>query len=84
MGHLPDSIRGSGSSIINNSGRTARVYAKDNYFGSHVCGSRLSCAAPSKPSNATSATGSLAVATTPDRSPGRRPSTGSLDKVAAC
>lgn len=35
--HLPDSIRGSGSSIINNSGRTARVYAKDNYVGAHVC-----------------------------------------------
>jgi hypothetical protein len=35
--HLPDSIRGSGSSIINNSDRTARVYAKDNYTGSHVC-----------------------------------------------
>ncbi|MFI0901617.1 peptidase inhibitor family I36 protein [Streptomyces sp. NPDC020983] len=35
--HLPDYIRGSGSSIINNSGRTARVYAKDNYTGSHVC-----------------------------------------------
>lgn len=35
--HLPDSIRGAGSSVINNSGRTARVYAKDNYTGSHVC-----------------------------------------------
>jgi hypothetical protein len=35
--HLPDYIRGKGSSVINNSGRTARVYAKDNYFGSHVC-----------------------------------------------
>ncbi|MFJ1930364.1 MULTISPECIES: peptidase inhibitor family I36 protein [unclassified Streptomyces] len=35
--HLPDSIRGAGSSIINNSGRTARVYQKDNYFGRHVC-----------------------------------------------
>lgn len=35
--HLPDSVRGSGSSIINNSSRTARAYAKDNYTGSHVC-----------------------------------------------
>lgn len=35
--HLPDYIRGGGSSIINNSSRTARVYAKDNYTGSHVC-----------------------------------------------
>lgn len=35
--HLPNYIRGAGSSIINNSGRTARVYAKDNYTGSHVC-----------------------------------------------
>ncbi|NUS17244.1 MAG: peptidase inhibitor family I36 protein [Streptomyces sp.] len=35
--HLPDYIRGAGSSIINNSNRTARVYAKDNYTGSHVC-----------------------------------------------
>ncbi|MFG2894999.1 peptidase inhibitor family I36 protein [Streptomyces sp. NPDC048248] len=35
--HLPDYIRGAGSSIINNSGRTARVYQKDNYFGRHVC-----------------------------------------------
>lgn len=35
--HLPDYIRGAGSSVINNSGRTARVYAKDNYTGSHVC-----------------------------------------------
>ncbi|MFF3264970.1 peptidase inhibitor family I36 protein [Streptomyces sp. NPDC002932] len=35
--HLPDSIRGAGSSIINNSGRTARVYQKDNYTGRHVC-----------------------------------------------
>ncbi|MFD8263300.1 peptidase inhibitor family I36 protein [Streptomyces griseoluteus] len=35
--HLPDYIRSKGSSIINNSGRTARVYQKDNYFGRHVC-----------------------------------------------
>ncbi len=35
--HLPDYIRGKGSSVINNSGRTARVYQKDNYFGRHVC-----------------------------------------------
>ncbi|MEU5757099.1 peptidase inhibitor family I36 protein [Streptomyces sp. NPDC047829] len=35
--HLPDYIRGKGSSIINNSTRTARVYQKDNYFGRHVC-----------------------------------------------
>ncbi|MBM9506818.1 peptidase inhibitor family I36 protein [Actinacidiphila acididurans] len=35
--HLPDYIRGHGSSIINNSSRTARVYQKDNYFGRHVC-----------------------------------------------
>jgi Peptidase inhibitor family I36 len=35
--HLPDSIRGKGSSIVNNSSRTARVYQKDNYFGRHVC-----------------------------------------------
>ncbi|WP_329876074.1 peptidase inhibitor family I36 protein [Streptomyces sp. BE20] len=35
--HLPDYIRGAGSSVINNSGRTARVYQKDNYFGRHVC-----------------------------------------------
>ncbi|MGV9933967.1 peptidase inhibitor family I36 protein [Streptomyces olivaceoviridis] len=35
--HLPDYIRGKGSSIINNSSRTARVYQKDNYFGRHVC-----------------------------------------------
>ncbi len=35
--HLPDYIRGQGSSIINNSSRTARVYQKDNYFGRHVC-----------------------------------------------
>ncbi|MGW7385271.1 peptidase inhibitor family I36 protein [Streptomyces sp. NPDC054794] len=35
--HLPDYIRGRGSSIINNSSRTARVYQKDNYFGRHVC-----------------------------------------------
>ncbi|SHN34359.1 peptidase inhibitor family I36 protein [Actinacidiphila paucisporea] len=38
--HLPDYIRGAGSSIINNSDRTARVYTKDNYFGAHVCVSR--------------------------------------------
>ncbi|MGV9937476.1 peptidase inhibitor family I36 protein [Streptomyces olivaceoviridis] len=35
--HLPDYIRGTGSSIINNSSRTARVYQKDNYLGRHVC-----------------------------------------------
>ncbi|MFE0349499.1 peptidase inhibitor family I36 protein [Streptomyces griseoluteus] len=35
--HLPDYIRGKGSSIINNSSRTARVYQKDNYFVRHVC-----------------------------------------------
>ncbi|MFE1794032.1 peptidase inhibitor family I36 protein [Streptomyces sp. NPDC059525] len=35
--HLPDYIRGKGSSVINNSSRTARVYQKDNYFGRHVC-----------------------------------------------
>ncbi|MFF9396797.1 peptidase inhibitor family I36 protein [Streptomyces griseoluteus] len=35
--HLPGYIRGKGSSIINNSSRTARVYQKDNYFGRHVC-----------------------------------------------
>ncbi|MFC9431267.1 peptidase inhibitor family I36 protein [Streptomyces sp. NPDC056987] len=35
--HLPDYIRNAGSSVINNSGRTARVYQKDNYFGRHVC-----------------------------------------------
>ncbi|WP_258053587.1 peptidase inhibitor family I36 protein [Streptomyces sp. Ru72] len=35
--HLPDYIRSKGSSIINNSSRTARVYQKDNYFGRHVC-----------------------------------------------
>ncbi|WP_435279654.1 peptidase inhibitor family I36 protein [Streptomyces sp. 1222.5] len=35
--HLPDYIRGKGSSIINNSSRTARVYQKDTYFGRHVC-----------------------------------------------
>ncbi|MEU8653727.1 peptidase inhibitor family I36 protein [Streptomyces sp. NPDC048737] len=35
--HLPDYIRGRGSSVINNSSRTARVYQKDNYFGRHVC-----------------------------------------------
>lgn len=35
--HLPDSIRGAGSSIINNSTKTARIYQKDNYFGRHVC-----------------------------------------------
>ncbi|MEV7243126.1 peptidase inhibitor family I36 protein [Streptomyces sp. NPDC093248] len=35
--HLPDYIRGTGSSIINNSSRTARIYQKDNYFGRHVC-----------------------------------------------
>ncbi|UXY40502.1 peptidase inhibitor family I36 protein [Streptomyces albidocamelliae] len=35
--HLPDYIRGNGSSVINNSSRTARVYQKDNYFGRHVC-----------------------------------------------
>ncbi|MER7309598.1 hypothetical protein E5082_30300 [Streptomyces griseoluteus] len=34
--HLPDYIRGKGSSIINNS-RTARVYQKDHYFDRHVC-----------------------------------------------
>ncbi|MET7435359.1 peptidase inhibitor family I36 protein [Streptomyces flaveolus] len=33
--HLPDYIRGKGSSIINNSSRAARVYQKDNYFGRH-------------------------------------------------
>ncbi|WP_030989974.1 peptidase inhibitor family I36 protein [Streptomyces sp. NRRL WC-3744] len=35
--HLPDYIRSRGSSVINNSSRTARVYQKDNYFGRHVC-----------------------------------------------
>ncbi|MFF1778549.1 peptidase inhibitor family I36 protein [Streptomyces virginiae] len=35
--HLPDCIRGKGSSVINNSSRTARVYQKDNHFGRHVC-----------------------------------------------
>ncbi|MFD4912676.1 peptidase inhibitor family I36 protein [Streptomyces virginiae] len=35
--HLPDCIRGKGSSVINNSSRTARVYQRDNYFGRHVC-----------------------------------------------
>lgn len=35
--HLPNYIRGAVSSFINNSGRTARVYAKDTYTGSHVC-----------------------------------------------
>jgi hypothetical protein len=35
--HLPDYIRGAGSSVINNSSRTARVYQRDNYFGRHVC-----------------------------------------------
>ncbi|MFE1199789.1 peptidase inhibitor family I36 protein [Streptomyces olivaceoviridis] len=38
--HLPDYIRGKGSSVINNSSRTARVYQKDNYFGRHVCVAR--------------------------------------------
>ncbi|MFJ8097511.1 peptidase inhibitor family I36 protein [Streptomyces griseofuscus] len=37
MRHLPDYIRGRGSSVINNSSRTARIYQKDNYFGRHVC-----------------------------------------------
>ncbi|MFH9089115.1 hypothetical protein [Streptomyces sp. NPDC017673] len=37
MRHLPDYIRGKGSSIINNSSRTARVYQKDDSFGRHVC-----------------------------------------------
>ncbi|WP_333772318.1 peptidase inhibitor family I36 protein [Streptomyces sp. IBSBF 3136] len=37
MRHLPDYIRGKGSSFIDNSGRTARIYQKDNYFGRHVC-----------------------------------------------
>ncbi|WP_394437725.1 peptidase inhibitor family I36 protein [Streptomyces sp. SGAir0957] len=35
--HLPDYIRNDGSSVINNSSRTARVYQKDNYHGRHVC-----------------------------------------------
>ncbi|MEU3862846.1 peptidase inhibitor family I36 protein [Streptomyces sp. NPDC028722] len=35
--HLPDYIRGRGSSIINNSSRTARIYQKDNHLGRHVC-----------------------------------------------
>ncbi|MER7309958.1 peptidase inhibitor family I36 protein [Streptomyces griseoluteus] len=35
--HLPDYIRGKGSSLINNSNRTAHIYQKDNYFGRHVC-----------------------------------------------
>ncbi|MFE9497064.1 peptidase inhibitor family I36 protein [Streptomyces collinus] len=35
--HLPDYIRGNGSSVLNNSSRTARIYQKDNYFGRHVC-----------------------------------------------
>ncbi|MBI0313696.1 peptidase inhibitor family I36 protein [Streptomyces javensis] len=35
--HLPDYIRSQGSSVINNSGRTARVYQKDNFHGRRVC-----------------------------------------------
>ncbi|MGV9269547.1 peptidase inhibitor family I36 protein [Kitasatospora sp. NPDC003701] len=35
--HLPDYIRRAGSSVINNNGRTAQVYQKDNYIGRHVC-----------------------------------------------
>lgn len=35
--HLPDYIRSDGSSVINNSSKTARVYQKDNYHGRRVC-----------------------------------------------
>ncbi|MER6430493.1 peptidase inhibitor family I36 protein [Streptomyces sp900105245] len=35
--HLPDYTRGKGSSVVNNSSRTARVYQKDNCLGRHVC-----------------------------------------------
>lgn len=34
---LPSAIRDRGSSIRNNSGRTARVYEKRGYSGRHVC-----------------------------------------------
>lgn len=34
---LPSAIRDRGSSIRNNSGRTARVYEKRNHSGRHVC-----------------------------------------------
>ncbi|MFD9044001.1 MULTISPECIES: peptidase inhibitor family I36 protein [Streptomyces] len=37
VSHLPDYIRSNGSSVINNSSRTARVYQSDNYSGRRVC-----------------------------------------------
>ncbi|WP_328842641.1 peptidase inhibitor family I36 protein [Streptomyces sp. NBC_00258] len=37
VSHLPDYIRSNGSSVINNSSRTARVYQNDNYGGRRVC-----------------------------------------------
>ncbi|MPY47100.1 hypothetical protein FPZ41_01000 [Streptomyces sp. K1PN6] len=37
---LPSSIRDRGSSIRNNSGRTARVYEKRNYSGRWACVTR--------------------------------------------
>ncbi|MFI1447170.1 peptidase inhibitor family I36 protein [Streptomyces virginiae] len=55
--HLPDYIRGKGSSVINNSSRTARVYQKDNYFGRpsmpcspHLRGCALAQGSPNAPS----------------------------------
>lgn len=35
--HLPGYIRNNGSSVINNSSKTARVYQKKNYSGRRVC-----------------------------------------------
>ncbi|MEV4637666.1 peptidase inhibitor family I36 protein [Actinoplanes sp. NPDC049548] len=34
---LPDSIDDRGSSVINNSTRTARIYVSNGYSGRHVC-----------------------------------------------
>ncbi|WP_307179742.1 peptidase inhibitor family I36 protein [Streptomyces africanus] len=40
MKDLPSAIRDRGSSIRNNSDRTARVYEKRNHSGRHVCVTR--------------------------------------------
>ncbi|MEU7414901.1 peptidase inhibitor family I36 protein [Streptomyces sp. NPDC042638] len=70
--HLPDYISGSGSSIINNSSRTARVYQKDNYFGRHVCVGREGGSIGDLRSSSTTPP-TACVTTTPPVAPDGRP-----------
>ncbi|WP_249400067.1 peptidase inhibitor family I36 protein [Streptomyces argyrophylli] len=70
--HLPDYIRDTGSSVINNSNRPARVHQKANYLGRRVSVGREGGTNGDLPSYR-SATPPTACATTPPEAPpGRR------------